>query len=84
VEDELPPGGGAFLATRSAYSDADEELVREMTDKMLRVGHGQRSDLVAQAALDTTLAIWRWCGVTQEQAITVMAAQAGSYLPHQN
>ena len=80
----LPPGNGAFVASRSQYTAENKQQIRDLSEKFLEVGHGVRADLVAQASLDVTLAIWEWCGVTQEQAIKVLTAQAESALPHQN
>ena len=71
-------GGGAYVSDREAYSETDEILIRDMARAMVSVGKGKRADLVAQAALDSLLSIWGWCGVTYEQANAVLTAQAAS------
>lgn len=79
-----PEISGAYVKEGHHYSNVEEQDIKDMASAMVRVGSGKRADLVAQAALDATLAIWGWCGVTQEQAVQVLTAQAAARLPRQN
>jgi hypothetical protein len=63
----------SHIGRRDEFPDTEK-----LSEAMLRCGLGQPAHIVAQAALDVVLAIWKTGGVTYDQAIEVLTSQARS------